>query len=58
MARISENVTDIQVTLTNIKKNDYSVQDYKLCPKEADIVVKALEKYLEDTKFDENVRVM
>lgn len=55
---ISEERLLTTTTLNNIKAHNYTVADYKLCPKEADVVIKALDHYLRDMKFDEEVRVM
>lgn len=38
--------------LNNLKKHDYSIADYKMCKREADVAIEALEMLIKATKFD------
>ena len=50
--KVSEERLLAQTTLNNVKGNNYSIADYKMCEKESVVVIKALERYLteEDKK--------
>ena len=50
---MNEAITDAVVVLNNIKRHEYVVGDYKLPPKEAEIVKTALEEHIKGLKFDE-----
>lgn len=41
----------------NIKAHNYSIQDYSLSEYESKIVMKALERYLADLKFEQELKV-
>ena len=43
--------------MANIKNHDFSVADYKMCKSESEVVMRALESYLSDLKFD-NLKVI
>ena len=43
--------------MTNIRNHDFSVADYKMCKSESEVVMRALESYLSDLKFD-NLKVI
>lgn len=47
-----------KIVLSNVSNHRYDVGDYKLCPKESEIVVRALERYLSDLAFDEELKVI
>jgi len=55
---ISEYRFEVTKTLNNIKQHDYTVSDYKMCKSEANIVSEALERYLTDLKYDEELRII
>lgn len=55
---VSETRLRAQTTLNNIKGYNYSVADYKLCERESKIIITALEKYINEIKFDEEVEVI
>ena len=48
---ISEYNFEVTKTLSNIKKHDFTISDYKLSKSEADIVEKALTQNLADIVF-------
>lgn len=49
---MQEEILRVTTALNNIKGNNYTVQDYKMCPAEAEICIKALEFYLKALKMD------
>ena len=54
---INECRLDATVILNNIKAHNYSIQDYSLSEYESKIVMKALERYLADLKFEQELKV-
>jgi hypothetical protein len=54
---INEYRLDATVVLNNIKAHNYSIQDYSLSEYESKIVMKALERYLADLKFEQELKV-
>lgn len=56
MKHISEEQFNATKTLANLKHHDFSVQDYKMCKLESDLVQRALEKYITDLAF-ENLQI-
>ena len=55
MADLKEMIFEATKTMNNIKAHIYDVQDYHMCKKEADIVLVALQKYIDDLE-GQNVR--
>ena len=55
MKQLSDYHVKVRTTLNNIKGNVYTVNDYKLCEDEAQIVVRALKMYLNTITNNENV---
>lgn len=54
---INEMRLNATVVLNNIKTHNYSIQDYPLSEYESEIVLKALEKYIDDLKFEQELKV-
>ena len=52
MKEVSEIDFEITKTINNIKNHDFSVADYKLCKSEADVVLEALDIYLQIISVD------
>ena len=48
MADLKELIFEATRTRNNIRNHEYDVQDYPMCKKEADIVMVALQKYIDD----------
>ena len=55
MKQLTDYQVKVRTTLNNIKGNVYTVNDYKLSEDEAQIVVKALQMYLNTMEQNENV---
>lgn len=45
------------VVLNNLKKHTFSVSNYEMSENEANIVINALNKYLADLKFEQELKV-
>lgn len=43
-------VFEVTKTISNISHNNFDIGDYKMCKQEADIVLVALEKYIDFLK--------
>ena len=54
---INEMRLNATVVLNNIKAHNYSIQDYSLPEYESKIVMKALERFLDDHKFEQELKV-
>ena len=54
---INEMRLNATVVLNNIKAQNYSIQDYSLSEYESKIVMKALERFLDDLKFEQELKV-
>lgn len=54
---INEMSLNATVVLNNIKAHNYSIQDYSLPEYESKIVMKALERFLDDLKFEQELKV-
>jgi len=54
---ISEAGLDATVVLNNIKGHIYTVSNYEMSEKESKIVIRALERYLADLKFEQELKV-
>lgn len=54
---INEMSLNATVVLNNIKAHNYSIQDYSLPEYESKIVIKALERFLDDLKFEQELKV-
>lgn len=54
---INEMRLNATVVLNNIKAHNYSIQDYPLSEHESKIIMKALERYLDDLKFEQELKV-
>lgn len=54
---INELSLNATVVLNNIKAHNYSIQDYSLSEYESKIVMKALERFLDDLKFEQELKV-
>lgn len=50
--KVTEIVFEATKTMSNLKNHDFSVADYKMCSKEADVVIRALQKYIDEINFD------
>ena len=48
-----EEIFEVTKIISNIRNNNYTVGDYKLCESESKVVLRALEEYLANIKFDE-----
>ena len=55
---ISEERLEATIVLKNIKGHTYSVSNYELSENEANIVINALNKYLADLKYEEELKVI
>lgn len=54
---INEMRLNATVVLNNIKAHNYSIQDYSLSEYESKIIMQALERYLDDLKFEQELKV-
>ena len=54
---INEMRLNATVVFNNIKAHNYSIQDYSLSEYESKIVMKALERFLDDLKFEQELKV-
>jgi len=54
---INECRLDATVVLNNIKAHNYTIQDYPMSEFESRIVIKALNRYLADLKFEQEIKV-
>lgn len=48
----NEEVFEITKTMSNIRNHDFTVADYKMCPQESDVVLRALEHYKKAIEFN------
>lgn len=46
-------IFEVTKIMGNIKHNNFTVGDYKLCESESEVVMRALSMYLSDLKFDD-----
>lgn len=54
---ISEERLEATVILNNLKKHTFSVSNYPMNENEAKVVINALEKYLADLRFEQELKV-
>ena len=54
---VSEARLEATVVLNNLKGHTYTVSDYEMSEHESQIVIKALERYLADLKFEQELKV-
>lgn len=54
---ISENKLRATVVRNNIKQHDFTIEKYKMPQDEAEVVLKALERYIDDLKFEQELKV-
>lgn len=54
---INEMRLNATVVLNNIKTHNFSIQDYPLSEFESEIVLKAIERYIDDLKFEQELKV-
>lgn len=54
---INECRLDATVVLNNIKAHNYTIQDYPMSEFESQVVIKALNRYLADLKFEQELKV-
>ncbi len=52
---IDEISVDATIVLNNIKAHNFLIQDYPMAEYEAKIVIKAIERYLDDLKFEKEL---
>lgn len=55
---MSEERLTAKVILSNLEKHRFDVGDYKMCSTEAEIVKAALNDYLDNLTFDEELKVI
>ena len=48
----NEEIFEVTKIISNVRHNNYIVGDYKLCESESKVVLRALEEYLANIKFD------
>lgn len=54
---INEMRLNATVVLNNIKTHNFSIQDYPLSEFESEIVQKAIERFIDDLKFEQELKV-
>lgn len=54
---ISESRLRATVVRNNIKQHDFTIEKYEMPQDEAEIVLKALERYIDDLKFEQELKV-
>ena len=54
---ISENKLRATVVRNNIKQHDFTIEKYKMPQDEAEVVLKALARYIDDLKFEQELKV-
>ena len=54
---ISESRLRATVVRNNIKQHDYTIEKYEMPQDEAEVVLKALERYIDDLKFEQELKV-
>lgn len=54
---ISESKLKATVVRNNIKRHDFTIEKYKMPQDEAEVVLKALERYIDDLKFEQELKV-
>ena len=54
---INEMKLDATVVLNNIKGHNFMIQDYPMAEYESKIIIKAIERYIDDLKFEQEIKV-